>query len=46
LLQAEGLAAEIVHEEGPGSAAQKPLPARDAVWEPAGTVASRTRSLT
>ena len=46
LLQAEGFAAEIVHEEGPGSAAQKPLPPRHAVREPASTAAPRTRSVT
>jgi hypothetical protein len=35
LMQAEGFAAEIVHEEGPGSTAQKPLPPRDDAREPA-----------
>lgn len=44
-MQADGFAAENVHEEGPGSAPQKPLPARDAVREPAGTAAPRTRSI-
>jgi hypothetical protein len=46
LLQTEGFAAEIVHEEGPGSAAQRPLPPRDAIRSPAGTAAPRTRSVT
>lgn len=45
LMQAEGFAAEIVHEEGPGSAAQKPLQARDGVREPTETAAPRTRSI-
>jgi hypothetical protein len=46
LMQAEGFAAEIVHEEGPGSAAQKPLPPRDGTREAVGTAAPRTRSVT
>jgi hypothetical protein len=41
LMQAEGFAADIVHEEGPGSAAQKPLPPHDGVREAIGTVAPR-----
>jgi hypothetical protein len=45
LMQADGFAAEIVHEEGPGSAPQKPLPAQDSVREPAATAAPRTRSI-
>ena len=46
LMQAEGFASEIEHEEGPGSAPQKPLPARDGVREPAGTATPRSRSAT
>jgi hypothetical protein len=46
LLQAEGFATEIVHEEGPGSTAQKPLPPRHVVSERTETAAPRTRSLT
>ena len=45
LMQAEGFAAEIEQEEGPGSAPQKPLPPRDGAREPAGTAAPRTRSV-
>jgi hypothetical protein len=46
LMPAEGFAAEIVHEEGPGSAAQKPLPPRDGTHEAVGTAAPRTSSVT
>jgi hypothetical protein len=45
-MQAGGFAAEIVHEEGPGSAAQKPLPPRDGTREAVGTTEQRTRSAT
>lgn len=46
LMQAQGFAAEIEREEGPGSAPQKPLPPRDGVRAPAGTATPRTRSAT
>ncbi|WP_088346498.1 MULTISPECIES: hypothetical protein [Rhodomicrobium] len=46
LMQAEGFAADIVHEEGPGSAAQKPLPAREAAREDAATAGPRARGVT
>ena len=46
LMQAQGFAAEIEHEEGPGSAPQKPLPPRDGARAPAGTETPRTRSAT
>ena len=42
LMQAEGFAAEIVHEEGPGSTEQKPLQPRDGTRETAGTATLRT----
>jgi hypothetical protein len=45
LMQAEGFAADLVHEEGPGSAAQKPLQPRDGVRELPETAAPRTRSI-
>ena len=45
LIEAQGFAAEIVHEEGPGSAAQKPLPGRSDGRDRPMTPQPRTRIL-
>ena len=43
LIEAQGFAAEIEHEEGPGTAAQKPLPSRVDVRDGQSTPKARTR---
>ena len=45
LIVAQGFAAEIVHEEGPGTTPQKPLPSRSDARDTFGAASTRTRPL-